>query len=44
MTLAPGDEIKIRYDGVAYNYRVIDKIEVKPKTSKYLSKNITAGI
>lgn len=38
MTLAPGDEIKIRYDGVAYNYRVIDKIEVKPEDVQILEQ------
>ncbi|MEK7111609.1 MAG: sortase [Patescibacteria group bacterium] len=38
MTLAPGDEIKIRYDGVAYNYRVIDKIEVKPEDIQILEQ------
>lgn len=38
MTLSPGDEIKIRYDGVAYNYRVIDKIEVKPEDIQILEQ------
>jgi sortase A len=38
MTLTPGDEINIRYDGVAYNYRVIDKIEVKPEDVQILEQ------
>lgn len=30
MTLEGGDEINIKYNGVNYTYRVIDKLEVKP--------------
>ena len=43
MTLAPGDEIKIRYDGVTYNYRVIDKIEVKPEDIQILEQKYSGG-
>lgn len=38
MTLASGDDIKVRYDGVAYTYRVIDKIEVKPEDIQILEQ------
>lgn len=38
MTLSPGDEINIRFDGVAYAYRVIDKIEVKPEDIQILEQ------
>jgi sortase A len=31
MTLKPGDEILIDYDGIRYTYRITDKVEVKPE-------------
>ena len=38
MTLQAGDEIIIKYDGITYTYRVIDKLEVKPTDVEVLSQ------
>lgn len=38
MTLKSGDEIIIKYNGVTYTYRVIDKLEVKPTDVEVLSQ------
>lgn len=38
MTLEGGDEINIKYNGVSYTYKVIDKLEVKPTDIEVLSQ------
>jgi len=38
MTLQAGDQIIIKYDGVTYTYKVIDKLEVKPTDVEVLSQ------
>lgn len=38
MTLQAGDQIIIKYDGVTYIYKVIDKLEIKPIDVEVLSQ------
>jgi len=38
MTLEYGDEILIKFDGVNYRYKVVDKIEVKPEDIQILEQ------
>ncbi len=38
MTLTAGDQIVIKYNGITYTYRVIDKLEVKPTDVEVLSQ------
>ncbi|MBI5356287.1 sortase [Candidatus Collierbacteria bacterium] len=38
MTLEYGDEIKIKFDGINYVYKVVDKIEVKPEDVQILEQ------
>lgn len=38
MTLQSGDQIIIKYNGVTYTYKVIDKLEVKPTDIEVLSQ------
>ncbi len=38
MTLTAGDQIIIKYDGITYTYKVIDKLEVKPTDVEVLSQ------
>lgn len=38
MTLEYGDEILVKFDGVNYRYKVVDKIEVKPEDIQILEQ------
>lgn len=38
MTLVPNDVIEVKFDGVKYTFRVIDKIEVKPTDIQILQQ------
>lgn len=42
MTLDPGDDIFVTYDGVRYRYQVTDKTEVKPEDVYILAQERTA--